>query len=71
MPSAANRSGKSTQTHTYRFSYLIAHVPFAGVPALLNRREGMFDKIAGAFGFDDIDYESAEFSRRFQVKSAD
>jgi len=66
-------TGKSTSTRTYRFSYLILHLPFpgAGVPDLLIRREGMFDKLAGAFGFDDIDFESSEFSRKFHVKSAD
>jgi hypothetical protein len=67
-------SGKSTSTHTYRFSYLIVHLPWGaggGVPDLLIRPEGVMDKIAGAFGFDDIDFESAEFSRRFHVKSAD
>ena len=64
-------TGKSTQTHTYRFSYLIVHLPFAGAPDLLIRREGMFDKLAGAFGFDDIDFESADFSKRFYVKSPD
>ena len=52
-------TGKSTQTRTYRFSYLILHLPFGNVPDLLIRREGMFDKLAGAFGFDDIDFESA------------
>ena len=62
-------TGKSSSTRTYRFSYLIVHLPYAGVPDLLVRPEGMFDKIAGAFGFDDIDFESAEFSRRFLVKS--
>jgi hypothetical protein len=31
----------------------------------------LFDKIAGAFGFDDIDFESEAFSRRFHVKSSD
>jgi hypothetical protein len=64
-------SGKSRRTTTYRFSYLIVHLPFANVADLLIRPEGMFDKIAGAFGFDDIDFESAEFSRRFHVKCAD
>jgi hypothetical protein len=64
-------SGKSRTTHTYHFSYLILHLPFAGVPDLLIRREGLFDKLAGAFGFDDIDFESAEFSRKFHVKSPD
>lgn len=64
-------SGKSTTTHTYRFSYLIVHLPWAGLPDLLVRREHAFDKLAGAFGFDDIDFESEAFSRRFHVKSPD
>jgi hypothetical protein len=64
-------TGKSTHTKTYRFSYLILHLAYVGIPDLLIRREGVLDKIAGAFGFDDIDFESAEFSRRFCVKSPD
>lgn len=63
-------SGKNRRTTTYRFSYLIVHLPWP-TPALLIRPEGLFDKLAGAFGFDDIDFESAEFSRRFYVKSDD
>ncbi len=62
------RSGKSSRTRTYRFSYLIVDLPWHGVPDLLIRREGILDKVAGALGFDDIDFESAEFSRRFHVK---
>lgn len=64
-------NGKTTTTATHRFSYLIIHLPFAGLPDLLIRREGIFDKLAGVFGFDDIDFESEEFSRRFFVKSPD
>lgn len=64
-------SGKSRRTRTYRFSYLIVHLPFRHAPSLLVRREGVFDKVAGAFGWDDIDFESAEFSRRFHVNSTD
>jgi hypothetical protein len=64
-------NGKSTSTHTYRFSYLILQLPYVGVPDLLVRREGMFDAVKNLFGFDDIDFESAEFSRRFFVKSPD
>jgi hypothetical protein len=64
-------SGKNRRTTTYRLSYLICHLPFPGVPALLIRRESMMDKLAGVFGFDDIDFESSEFSRRFHVKSPD
>jgi hypothetical protein len=63
-------NGKTTSTTAYRFSYLIAHPPWA-TPALLVRPEGVFDKVAAAFGFDDIDFESVEFSKRFYVKSED
>ncbi len=63
-------SGKSTRTVTYRFSYIIWHTALP-VPDVLIRRENMLDKLAGAFGFDDIDFESSEFSKRFCVKSSD
>jgi hypothetical protein len=63
-------SGKSRRTRTCRFSYLIVHPPWP-TPALLIRPEGLFDRVKGVFGFDDIDFESDEFSRRFWVKSSD
>lgn len=63
-------NGKSTTTTTYRFSYLIVHPPWPS-PTLLVRPEGLFDKMKGAFGFDDIDFESIEFSKRFYVQSDD
>jgi hypothetical protein len=64
-------NGKTTTTRTYVFSYLLLGLPYGSIPSLAIRREGMFDKLAGAFGFDDIDFESDEFSRRFHVKSVD
>lgn len=64
-------NGKTTSTTTYRFSYLILHPPFAVLPELRIRPEGVLDKLAGALGFDDIDFESSEFSRRFHVKCSD
>lgn len=64
-------SGKNRTTSTYNFSYLIVHLPFALVPDVLIRPENLFDKLAGAIGFDDIDFESIEFSKRFLVKSKD
>lgn len=64
-------NGKSSTTTTYRFSYLILHLPLPGVPDLLIRPEHIFDKLGSALGFDDIDFESAEFSRKFLVKSPD
>lgn len=64
-------SGKNRRTVTYRFSYIIWHTPFASAPDVLIRREQVLDKLAAVFGFDDIDFESSEFSRKFCVKSPD
>jgi hypothetical protein len=61
-------SGKHRQTHTYQFSYVMLDFPFSCPGELVIRREGLFDKLAAMLGFDDIDFESAEFSRRFSVK---
>jgi len=63
-------SGKNRSTTTYNFSYLIVHPPWQ-TPPLLIRPEGVWDKLKGAFGFDDIDFESDEFSRKFYVQSSD
>ncbi|MGP1272191.1 MAG: hypothetical protein ACTS22_02540 [Phycisphaerales bacterium] len=64
-------SGKNRRTTTYRLSYLLCHLPYPDAPALRIRREHVLDKIASVMGFDDIDFESAEFSRRFHVSSSD
>ena len=40
-------------------------------PELNIEREGFFSKIGQALGFDDIDFESLEFSKRYKVKSRD
>lgn len=60
--------GKNRKTH--RFSALIAGSPVSLKPLLI-RRENFFDKIGEFFGVDDIDFESAEFSKKFFVKSPD
>jgi hypothetical protein len=64
-------NGKTTTTATYRFSYLMFRPPFGDTPALTIRRENLLDKIAGAVGFDDINFESEEFSRKYFVKCTD
>jgi hypothetical protein len=64
-------NGKTTSTSHHHFSYVIVDTPFLGAPPLAIRREGLFDKLGGFFGFDDIDFESAQFSDRFCVKSSD
>ncbi len=59
-----------TQTHHHYFSCFILHLP-RSFPELVIAREGFFSKIAQAVGYDDIDFESHEFSRRFCVRSPD
>ena len=63
-------NGKQTTRTTYHLSYLLVQLEHA-VPELIIRRENFFDKIKAFLGFDDIDFESAEFSKRFAVKSTD
>jgi len=63
--------GKRTQTHDHHFSYLLVELPYVSLPDLRIRREGIFDALANAFGFGDINFESSEFSKRFHVKSSD
>lgn len=65
-----NSKGHKT-THHHHFSYLLMELPCPGVPELSIRPEGMFDKVGAFFGFDDIDFESSEFSNKFHVKSDD
>lgn len=64
-------SGKhGRQTHHHHFSALVieSNVP---LKPLLLRPEGFFDRVKEFFGFDDIDFESAEFSRKFYVAAED
>lgn len=63
------RSGK--HSNTYRFSFLLMRPPWTPLPDLVIRPEHWGDKLMGAIGFDDIDFESEEFSRKFLVKSDD
>jgi hypothetical protein len=65
-----SHSKRGRQTHHHHFSAVIVG---SAVPLrpLLIRPEGFFDKVGEFFGFDDIDFESAEFSRSFFVKSPD
>ena len=61
-------SGKNSNTHN--LSAVILKTPFLLKPLFI-RPEGVFDKVTEFFGYDDIDFESAEFSRKFYVKAKD
>jgi hypothetical protein len=59
-------SGKNT--HHHYFSFFILGLP-GSFPELVIDKEGFFSKVAQALGYDDIDFESHEFSRKFRVRS--
>lgn len=54
----------------WEFSALIVESRLVLKPLFI-RPEGFFDKVTEFAGLDDIDFESAEFSQKFRVKSQD
>lgn len=64
------QTGSGKDTHHYHFSFFILHLT-APFPELVIGPEGVFSKIAQAVGYDDIDFESHQFSSKFCVRSAD
>lgn len=61
-------SGKNRTTHQVG---VIAAAAAMSFPRLRMRGESFLDRIVGAVGFDDIDFESDEFSRAYYVKCDD
>ena len=59
-----------TSTTDHWFSFLLLKLPGA-FPELIIRREGLLTRIAEAFGYQAIKFESAEFSNSFCVRSPD
>jgi hypothetical protein len=62
------KTGSGKDTHHHYLSFFILRLPIT-VPELTIGPEGFFSKIAQAVGYDDIDFESHEFSRKFCVRS--
>jgi hypothetical protein len=59
-------SGKNQSHHSFSCVIFTLRVP---MKPLSIRPEGFFDKVTEFFGYDDIDFESAEFSRKFYVRA--
>lgn len=66
---STDSKGNRTTNH-HRFSAVILETNLPLKPLLI-RDETLFDKFGEFFGADDIDFESAEFSRKFYVKAED
>jgi hypothetical protein len=60
-----------THTEHHWLSFCILTLPAVMFPDLTIRREGFFTKLAEVFGYQDINFESAEFSKAFNVRSPD
>ncbi|MEM0967693.1 MAG: hypothetical protein AAGJ81_16210 [Verrucomicrobiota bacterium] len=66
---STDSKGRRQTRHYYGTCFLLL-LP-GTFPELRIYREGFFQKIAQTLGFDDIDFESVEFSKRYAVKSRD
>ena len=64
------KTGSGKDTHHHYLSFFLLKMPVL-FPELVIVREGLLSKIGQALGYDDIDFESHEFSRKFCVRSKD
>jgi hypothetical protein len=63
-------SGKDRRTQHHHYGIVTLRPSFLLKPLVI-RPEGLWDRITEAFGWGDIDFESAEFSRRYHVSGPD
>lgn len=61
--------GKTSRTY-YRFSCALAELTSA-LPGISIRPEGLWSRLKDQVGFRDIDFESEEFNRAFDVNATD
>jgi hypothetical protein len=61
--------GRTSRTY-HRFNCAVIEVD-AVFPPIVVAREGFLSRVADHLGFRDIEFESEEFNRRFQVKAGD
>jgi hypothetical protein len=66
---STDADGKTSRSY-HRFSIVLAGLDLS-IPQVSIQREGLMSRLAEHVGFRDIQFESEEFNRRFQVKSQD
>ncbi len=66
---STDSNGNRTRT-TYRFSCAVTELDLS-TPALTIYRENVFTRLADHLAMHDIEFESEEFNRRFNVKGSD
>jgi hypothetical protein len=63
-------SGDSRRTRHYHFTVILLKPDFP-LKSLAIRPQGFLDKIAAVFGWEDIGFESAEFSKRYHISASE
>lgn len=66
---STDSKGNRTRTYHY-FSVAVAEIGL-DVPYVSVRKENLFARLADHLGFRDVEFESEDFNREFQVKSKD
>jgi hypothetical protein len=66
--STDSKGHRTTNHHYFSAAVVTTDLPLR---PLSIREEGFFDKVGAFLGFDDINFESAEFSAAFCVKASD
>ena len=66
---STDSKGRTTTREVDHWFSAMVHRLELPFPQLTIRPEGLLDKIGDFLGFDDIDFESDEFSRKFRVTS--
>lgn len=64
-----NGKGHSSRTY-HRFSVMVTTIA-AGLPHVRIGHETAFSRLADKLGFDDVQFESEQFNRRFRVHAKD
>lgn len=66
---STDSNGNRTKTY-YRYTCALLDIE-AAFPPLAITRENVFTRMADGLGFRDIEFESPEFNKRYQVKAKD
>jgi hypothetical protein len=66
---STDSKGNRTKTY-YRFSCAVSQLPFTSSQLSISK-ENLFTRLADHLGFQDINFESEDFNRRFQIKGKD
>lgn len=66
---STDSEGRTSRSY-HRFSVVVARID-AWLPSVRAERENLFSRLADHIGFRDIEFESEEFNRSFNVKAAD